>query len=72
MVRQLNGSVGSTELERKVKGRSIGVTSFRDLDINKPWSLTYKNCILAIRCVYGFQKIFRIKRLPPVAASTDR
>jgi hypothetical protein len=36
-----------------------------------PWGVTYVNCILAIRYVYGLQKIFRVKKLPPLAALTE-
>jgi hypothetical protein len=72
MARHLNGNVESTEQERDVKRGSICVTSFCDLDINMPWGLTHRNCILVIRCIYVVQNIFRIKILHPLAALTDR
>jgi len=42
-----------------------------DVCVCVPWVETNINCILAVRCVYGFQKIFRVNKLPSLAALTD-
>lgn len=58
--------MGSTELATEVGGEFVA-----SMCVCMPWVVTYINCILAIRCAYGLQKNFSVKKLPPLAALTD-